>query len=335
MSRLQTAFSKSDIECIITTAIFFDPVMTHCGQHVERTANARLKRCPCCNSETRGTSEASHFFKNALQAAIAEYNLYEDVYFNPEDFEKIVKEDKLKTPMGERYLTLLQNTSNHLNHKPVIRTETQTTHPAYLQIPEVTITETFGKSAIEILTSTLASRDLLRKKLKIETGKFFFGNAEISAGSLQTQVNGKSIREWLSMTTAMEIMQEEEQKARQAMHDDAEKLQTQFSRTRLFLSRGAQGAAAGQRISSDAVNPILQQVVYGNENAVKTALEAAKSNATQLSGILSDTGTGKDYSDRTITGMTLLQAAAAAGDIEMCLMLKNYMAPEEFVCQLA
>jgi len=33
--------------------------------------------------------------------------------------------------------------------------------------------------------------------------------------------------------------------------------------------------------------------------------------------------------------MTLLQAAAAAGDVEMCLMLKNYMSPKEFSTQLA
>ena len=46
-------------------------------------------------------------------------------------------------------------------------------------------------------------------------------------------------------------------------------------------------------------------------------------------------GTVKDYCDGTITGMTLLQAAAAAGDVEMCLMLKNYMSPKEFSTQLA
>ena len=79
---------------------------------------------------------------------------------------------------------------------------------------------------------------------------------------------------------------------------------------------------------------LLQQLVYGEESKVKAALEVAKSDPTQLLALLADTGTVQDYSGRTITEMTLLQAAVAAGDVEMCQMLKDYMASEEFTAQL-
>jgi hypothetical protein len=104
-----------------------------------------------------------------------------------------------------------------------------------------------------------------------------------------------------------------------------ERLSNQF---RLFLSRAP-------RMHSERFNPVLQDVAYGEESKVRDALESVKSDSAQLAALLSDTGTVKDYSDRTITDMTLLQAAAASGDIDMCLMLKNYMAPKEFVYQLS
>ena len=339
-----------DFTCVITGQILFDPVMTHCGQHIERSASAKLKRCPCCNEPNIQFNDACAYFKRDLQKAIQQHG-YKDVYFDLEGFKQVVAKRQLNTPQGARFLTLLQNATSHLNTKELIRTETQVTHPVFLEIPQVTIVETQGKSPIEILAESSRGRDCLRKQLKIASAssataaasgseKYLFGNAELSAESLQTQVNGSSIRVWLNMTTAMEVAQFEEHKARHEIKAEAQtaycQLQTQFFRARLFLLRGARGAATGgQRIPSDTVNPILQQVVYGNENAVRTALEAIESNSEQLFALLSDTGTVKDYSDRTITGMTLLQAAAAAGDIEMCLMLKNYMTPEEFVCQLA
>lgn len=331
-----------DFTCVVTGQILFDPVVTHCGQHIERSASLKLQRCPCCNERNTQFNDPSAFFKTTLQKTIQQYRLYENVYFDLEGFKQAVAKNQLNTPIGERFLTLLQNSASHLNTKELIRTETQVTHPAYLEIPQVTVVQTQGKSPIEILAETFAGRDLLRKKLKIESasGKFLFGNAEISVESLQAQVNDKSIREWLSITTAMEVALDEEQKARQAIDVEAQiayrQLQAEFSRARLFLLRGARGTAtASQRIPSDAVNPILQQVMYGNENAVRATLEAVKDNSAQLAALLSDIGTVKDYSDRTITGMTLLQAAAAAGDIDMCLMLKNYMSPEEFATQLA
>lgn len=330
MSRLQVSISQWDFECPVTLKIFFDPVVTVCDHHVERAASVRLQKCPCCNNTNPQFKNASLFFKNTLQAVVEQNKLYEEVYFDLSEFEKIVRENKLDTPIGRLFIELLQNAVTHLNCKEDIAIEQQDSTTTVINL-----------NAVAVLASTLSGRDLLRKKLKIEaeSGKYFFGNAEISTESLQTQINGKSIREWLNITTAMEVALDEEQKVRQAIDVEAQsayrQLKTEFSRARLFLLRGARDiTTAAQRIHSDAVNPILQQVVYGEENRVEDTLEAIKNNAAQLSALLSDTGTVKDYSDRTITGMTLLLAAAAAGDIDMCLMLKNYMAPEEFATQL-
>lgn len=94
-------------------------------------------------------------------------------------------------------------------------------------------------------------------------------------------------------------------------------------------------SSAGHRMQSDAAASLLQQVVYGRELVVQHKLENVKGNAAQLSVLLSHVSTVKDYSDRTISDMTLLQAAAAAGDIDMCILLKNYLSEAEFSAQLA
>jgi len=327
-----------DIQCLITTQIFFDPVIAvsnndeKCGHCFEKEAIKRWMKdqqertsigtCPQCRAEIVLLAPALSTREKLAKAFDQDPALYNKVYFDLEHFQTVFKEacekNKFDSLIFRHYMTLLENANIHLNE------------------------------AIPALANKLEGRDLLRKKLKIVSTssasgseKYFFGNAEISVESLQTQLNGKSIQEWLCMTTTMEVAQEEEQKSRQAINVEAQtayrRLQTQFSQARLFLSQGARGAAtASHRISSAAVNPLLQQVVHGEENKVEDALEAIKSNNTaQLSELLSGTSTVKDYSDRTITGMTLLQAAAAAGDIEMCLMLKNYMPEEEFATQIA
>lgn len=101
-----------------------------------------------------------------------------------------------------------------------------------------------------------------------------------------------------------------------------------------FFHHPQSALVADHRIPSDAVKSLLQQVVYGREQAVDYKLGSVKDNAAQLSLLLSHVSTVKDYSGRTISEMTLLQAAAAAGDIHMCMVLKNYMSPEEFSAQL-
>ena len=322
--------SIEDFTCPVTQSLFFDPVIAcntaaTCGHSFEkRECVGKLQKCPCCREDITLFSPALHT-KNILdEILLAHPELWQDVYFDLDHFTEVfAQENGLKTQNGIRFIRLLEHASNHLNDKAIEGTQC-------------------GKSAIEILASTLAGRDLLRKKCRIDapSGKFLFGNAEILPASLMIQINGKSIQEWLSISTAMEIMQDEEQKARQELGTEAQTiactLHSDFQR--MLRSQGlfrTATATAGHRVFSETVNPILQKVVYGNEADVRAALESVRSDPAQLAALLSDTGTVKDYSDRTITGMTLLQAAAASGDIEMCLMLKKYMAPEEVATQLA
>jgi len=347
-------FDLDLLTCPVLLTLFFEPVMAvPCGHLIEEDAKNKLEtpgRCPCCRESVLSWIQCPPTFRNMLQSelqkAISERRVsYHDIHFNSDHFVKIVgqkrivddkgkvtQEEGLKTPTGLRFITLLENAPKHLNQKPVTRTESA----------DGTVTESVGKSAIEILSSTPQGRGLLRKKLHIDvSGKFFFGRTEILPTSLMIQTNGKSIREWLSMTTAMEKFEKDALERIEAITEEEriitaqkERLSNQF---RLFLSRGAQGGAAagGSRMHSEAINPVLQHVAYGEESRVRDALESVKRDPAQLAALLSDTGTVKDYSDRIITGMTLLQAAAAAGDIDMCLMLKNYMSPEEFATQLA
>lgn len=325
-----------DFTCPVTQLLFFDPVVTECGHYVERAASTQLQNCPCCMNANPSFKEASPFFKNILEQAIVNYKLYKEVYFNYDAFENAVRENKLNTSVGQRFLTLLENSEKSLNEKPIIQIQEQTTDPYDLTIPEYRIRESFGKSAIEILSSTPQGRDSLRKKLKIGSEKFLFGNTEILPESLQLQVDKKSIREWLSMTTAMEKMEKAAIDRIDTMENEVHEITLQkeglINQFRLFLTQGTQQgpavATAGYRKHSDAVTPLLQQLVYGNEcnkeDSVKTALEAIKTNSNKLSELLCDTSTVTDYSGRTITEDTLLRAALRAGDVEMCQMLIPY-----------
>lgn len=141
----------------------------------------------------------------------------------------------------------------------------------------------------------------------------------------------KSLADKSTRTVNKDDLLRKEQETRFEMdveaHNVYRKIEAEFSRARLFISRRARDAALSARsarVSSDAVHPILQEVVYGQENKVRDMLEAVKNDIAQLSVLLTHTSTVTDYSNRTITGMTLLQAAAAAGDSDMCLMLKKY-----------
>lgn len=298
-----TAELLKDYICGITQEFpFIDPIeIIPCGHlFVKKSLNIALQKkpnsCPCCRGKVILKHAPSHITMGAFSHFLSKHpGSYSDVHFDLDDFRGIVQQNKLKDPIGERFLTVLAHAANHLN------------------------------DAIEILASTRAGRDCLRQKLYFQSpsGKYFFGNAEISAESLETPINGRSIRDWLNMTTEREVKLAKIHKARQA-----------GARARLFASRDARNAAAGHRLYSEDVNPLLQQLVYGEESNVREMLEAAKDNVAQLSALLEDTGTVEDYSGRTITGMTLLQSAAAAGDVEMCEMLKEYMTQEAFTCQL-
>lgn len=207
-----------------------------------------------------------------------------------------------------------------------------------------------NKSAIEILTSTPENRDVLRQNVKNESEKFLFETAEIQAEILDIKVDSKTIRHWLSISTAKEF----EEKALErinaieaAMQPEAYAIQLQKEALRdqsikiihtsgLFSLRHAHGVptTGSDRKASDAVTPVLQQVVFGNENengkdasaeknSVKTQLDNTKNNIEVLTDLLCNTSTVTDYSGRQITD-TLLKAALRAGDVEMCQMLIPY-----------
>ena len=190
------------LTCPILSELFFDPVMSvPCGHLIESDAKDRLEnpgRCPCCRESVLSWIPCPPAFKSMLESELKRALAFRDgagqpvvthndIHFNMNQFVKIVNQKKvidekgktlleegLKTPIGERYSELLANATNHLNDKAA-----EGTHA--------------GKSPIAILASTQSGRDLLRKKLKIASGKYFFGIAEISVESLKIQVDGKSI----------------------------------------------------------------------------------------------------------------------------------------------
>ena len=335
---LETVLLKialEDFTCSVTTAIFFDPVMTGCGQHVERSARTKLKACPCCNITNCSFNNPSAFFKRTLQATIDKYNLHHQVYFDLPRFKQVVAQNELNTPMGERLLTLLQHASSHLNNGEIIRTETQTTTPAYLEIPEYTIVETRGESAIEILASTPAGRDYLRKTPIDQTsGKYLFGSAEITAQSLEIKVNGKSIREWLSMTTAMEKFEKEALERIKAIDNEEriitvqkENLSNQF---RLFLSRGAQGVTAiDDRVYSE-LQPLLNAAFDARLDTVKDILEKPRP---ENRGALLSPPADANYPETEIHLDTAFKVALATGDEEMAAEIAQYLDPTEIARQ--
>ncbi len=289
--------------CTITREYpFINPVeIIPCGhlfdeRALDRALQDQPNTCSCCRGIVESKRPLSHREMTNFAYFLSQHpESYQEVHFNLDYFKEIVQQNKLKEPIGERFLTVLEHATNYLN------------------------------DAIGILASTLAGRDCLRQKLNIEaeTKKYFFGKVEISTESLQIKVNDRSVGEWLSMTTDREVKLEKIRTARQCV-----------VQARFFASRGAGSAAASYRPYSEEVNPLLQQLVYGEESKVKEGLEAVKNNVEQLLVLLENTGTVQDYSGRTISQMTLLQAAAAAGDVEMFQMLKDYMMPEAFTRQL-
>jgi len=67
----------------------------------------------------------------------------------------------------------------------------------------------------------------------------------------------------------------------------------------------------------------------------KTTIEVVKETHPEwMPRLMSAKGTVRDYSGRTISNLTLLQAAACAGDIEMCVMLTKYLSSKEITKQL-
>ena len=333
MSRrpVSTTEFLQDYVCSITLAYpFIDPLqVTPCGHLFDKKSfNTYLQgqtrpTCPYCRGDIVLSGDAPSIIKNALSFGLSQDpELYKDVHFDIDQFADVVRKNKLNTPIGERFILVLEHADNYFN------------------------------DAMGILATTLAGRDLLRKKLSIDasSGKFKFGRAEISAESLQILVNGKSIREWLSITTAIEMMQDEELKARQGIGAEAQIITLQLKanfqrmlRSHGFFAANCAAAPMDQRHSHPAVNEILQNVIRGNKEAVRIALENLRTeNPDLLRIVLIATATQPitDYSNRAIVDQTLLQAATCAGDVainpgesEMCEMIASYLHADEVAAQ--
>lgn len=318
-----------DYQCSITCEYpFIDPVQVNpCGHLFDKKSfNTYLQgntrpTCPCCRGDIVLSGDAPSIIKNALSFGLSQHpESYKNVHFDIHHFADVVRKNELNTAIGERFILVLEHVDSYLNE------------------------------AVGTLATTLAGRDLLRKKLNIDaaSGKFFFGRAEISAESLQIQVNSKSILEWLSMSTAMEVMQDEEKEVRQAIGTEAQTITLQLKgnfQRMLRLGLFAANLAATLRDQHPAVNEILQNVVYGNKEAVRTALEELKNNnPALLQTVLISTATQPitDYSGQSIVDQTLLKAAACAGDVainpgerEMCEMIASYLPPDEIAIQFS
>ena len=331
------------ISCPVLLTVFFEPVMSvPCGHLIEEDAKNKLEtpgKCPCCKESVLTWMPCPADFKALLQkefqqALSLKLVSYNDMHFNPDHFAKLVaqkrtvddkgkvtQEEGLKTPTGLRFITLLQNATNHLNDPAIEGTQ-------------------IGKSAIEILASTEAGRTLMRKyfNIKIIEGKekYYFGEAEIFAESLKIQVNGKSIQAWLDPTVDL-VIQEEAMRAKiEAEESNAFNVFIK-SKLRLFSPASDQ---ANQRPSCDVVNDILQQVVYGQRAKVREMLDKIKrENPALLKEVLTSVATQPidDYSGKKIEDMKLLEAAAAANAVaihpelaadpdhqDMCEIIQSY-----------
>lgn len=195
------------------------------------------------------------------------------------------------------------------------------------------------QSAIEILASSLVGRNELRNYLTMESGEFLFGKTKIPPEILAISVENKKIAEWLSISTEEEFAQKTQatinafnaeiepavlkmQADKEALRDLSIKI---IHKSGLFSLREKLGIpkTGGKRSHSEVLTPVLQNLVYGNENEVKAALEDVKTDPEKLSALLCNISTVTDYSGRTVTD-TLFKAALRSGDVEMCQMLTPY-----------
>jgi len=323
----------ADFTCPVTQSLFFDPVSgcnpnETCGHTFEKKeCVGKLKKCPCCRENITLFSPALHT-KNILDTILLSHpELWKDVYFNLDHFTEVFRQqDGLKTQNGIRFLRLLSYASNHLNDKAIEGAQK-------------------GKSAIVILASTEAGRTLMRKyfNIKIIEGKekYYFGEAEISADSLQIQVEGKSIREWLDPTTELAP---QEQAARAKMTADAistlSSTRNEYLRSRARLFSQPRADTETNYNSCDALNDILQQVVYGQRAKVREMLDKIKrENPALLKEVLTSVATQPiyDYSGKKIEDIKLLEAAATANAVaihpelaadpdhqDMCEIIQSY-----------
>lgn len=258
------SIDHKELTCPITNELFFDPVLAMpCGHGFENRASGSLLKgsCPECRQDIVIFGAALDKRRDMDKVLSLRPELYAQVYFNLDHFAEIVEEkgvivkkNQLTTPIGVRFIKLLQHAANHLNDKAVEGVQK-------------------GKNAIEILASTQPGRELLRKDEKIR--------ALISKESLQLKVNDKTIQEWLSLE---EVLEQKEQKSSQP---------AAVSTNGLFASNAASSSVnppARQAAEPAPADTVWQRVAYGNEDGALQMLRANPRLVEQKGTVISHSG---------------------------------------------
>src|SRR3990167_4949766 len=162
---------REDITCLLSLDLFFDPVVAiPCGHAFERTGSQKIKndKCPCCRENIVMFYRAFDK-KNMMDKVLAAHpELYAEVCFDLDYFAKVVSKNELNTPIGERFIQLLQHAPCRLTEKAIDGTQKD-------------------KTAIEKLITTEQGRQVLREKLIcVHIPELF-----------QLKVNGKTIADWM------------------------------------------------------------------------------------------------------------------------------------------
>lgn len=163
----------ADLTCPITLEFFFEPVVASpCGHEFEKCASRTFHNCPLCRHPIKEFIPAFRA-RSMLDDFLRKHpEMNAEVYFDLDHFEKIVSNNELKGPIGQRFIRLLQHSTSYLNDVAVQGIQHK-------------------KSAIEILSTTSEGLELLRSDKKIL--------ALVSEESLQIIVNGKTIQDWIHL----------------------------------------------------------------------------------------------------------------------------------------
>lgn len=295
---------------------YIDPVLiTPCGHLFDRKSLTHYlkhtadSKCPNCRGDIILYCDTTGIRNAILYGLTQDPKLFEDVYFDMQQFIGIIKENKLDTPIGHRFITVLENASNHLN------------------------------DAIDKLASISSGRELLRKKLNIKAGKVFFNNAEISNQSLQLQVQGKRICDWLDIQNKIKDIEIYKTSQQTSLFSITHHLQKNLHALWDYPFRFFNFIGNGNinNHTANIVNTLLQVVVHGQRTIVRNELKLIKKdNPKLLKMVLTSAATIPifDYSGKKIEKMTLLQAAFAANDVAIHPNLAKTDPDHEGMCEI-
>lgn len=117
--------SLNDYICPITNQIFFNPVQVlPCGHFFEDRAiedwKTRDATCPCCREKMEAQYPTPPYFNRQLMELLEKNpQLYDECYFNVDDFKKCLREDDEKksvSPQLKKWTNVLKNSKMHSNN---------------------------------------------------------------------------------------------------------------------------------------------------------------------------------------------------------------------------